>query len=222
MNDKFIVQIKNLNKRYKNHIVLKNLNLNIVANQITTIYGESGSGKSTLLNIIGLLEKYDSGSIILFKEKIPKVGSKKARKFLRYHLNYLFQNFALINDLTVEKNLDLVRLVSKETKANFEKRKMSTFKQLNINIDQKLKVSTLSGGQKQRIALARAMLKPGELLLCDEPTGSLDPNNKEIIFKALNEFKNQGKAILITSHDPYIIENSDFSYDIKNLNNQQV
>jgi len=88
---------------------------------------------------------------------------------------------------------------------------------LNIVIDEKTKVGVLSGGQQQRIALARAILKPGELLLCDEPTGSLDPTNKEIIFRALEQLKEQGKTILIVSHDPYIIENSDIIYDIKSL-----
>ena len=85
-----LVKIKDLKKKFKNHIVFDHLNLSIANHQITTIYGESGSGKSTLLNIIGLLERSDGGSITLFHEESPKVGSKKAREFLQNHISYLF------------------------------------------------------------------------------------------------------------------------------------
>jgi len=217
MNNDYLVKIKDLKKKFKNHIVFDHLNLSIANNQITTIYGESGSGKSTLLNIIGLLERFDGGSITLFHEESPKVGSKKAREFLQNHISYLFQNFALINDQSIKKNLDLANLNPKESKKQFNKRKNEILHRLNIVIDEKTKVGVLSGGQQQRIALARAILKPGELLLCDEPTGSLDPTNKEIIFRALEQLKEQVKTILIVSHDPYIIENSDIIYDIESL-----
>ena len=90
MNNEYLVKIKGLKKKFKNHIVFDHLNLSIANHQITTIYGESGSGKSTLLNIIGLLERSDGGSITLFHEESPKVGSKKAREFLQNHISYLF------------------------------------------------------------------------------------------------------------------------------------
>ena len=129
----------------------------------------------------------------------------------------MFQNYALINDQSIKKNLDLANLDFRISKEQFERKKAKLLKQLNIQIDERQKVGTLSGGQQQRIALVRAILKPCRLLLCDEPTGSLDPENKENLFKALEYVKMQGKTILIVSHDPYIIEHSDETYDINSL-----
>ncbi|NRO65267.1 Macrolide export ATP-binding/permease protein MacB [Lactobacillus helveticus] len=129
----------------------------------------------------------------------------------------MFQNYALINDQSIKKNLDLANLDFRISKEQFERKKAKLLKQLNIQIDERQKVGTLSGGQQQRIALVRAILKPCRLLLCDEPTGSLDPENKENLFKALEYVKTQGKTILIVSHDPYIIEHSDETYDINSL-----
>lgn len=211
------IEVKALRKSFKKHIVFENLNLNVEENEITTIYGKSGTGKSTLLNIIGLFEKYDAGSITLLGHSAPKVGSKKATDFIRNNIGYLFQNYALINNQSIKKNLELANLDSGVSKKQFEREKIKLLKQLNIEIDEKQKVGTLSGGQQQRITLARAILKPSRLLLCDEPTGSLDPENKENIFKALEYLKTQGKTILIVSHDPYIIDNSDVAYDINSL-----
>ncbi|WP_235943148.1 ATP-binding cassette domain-containing protein, partial [Lactobacillus helveticus] len=135
----------------------------------------------------------------------------------RNNIGYLFQNYALINDQSIKKNLDLANLDFRISKEQFERKKAKLLKQLNIQIDERQKVGTLSGGQQQRIALVRAILKPCRLLLCDEPTGSLDPENKENLFKALEYVKTQGKTILIVSHDPYIIEHSDETYDINSL-----
>ncbi len=212
-----VIEVKALKKSFKKHVVLENLNLNVKENKITTIYGKSGTGKSTLLNIIGLLEKYNDGSITLLGQNAPKVGSKKANDFIRNNIGYLFQSYALINDQSVKKNLDLANLDPKLSRSQFESKKIKLLKQLNIQVDEKQKVGTLSGGQQQRIALARAILKPCKLLLCDEPTGSLDPENKKSLFEALEYVKTQGKTILIVSHDPYIINHSDEVHNINNL-----
>lgn len=203
------IELKNITKSYKQRPIFKNLNLNIEYNQITTIYGPSGCGKSTLLNIIGLLEKPDSGTLYLLNETAPRVGSSAARLFLRNKISYLFQNFALINDFSIKKNLDMAQLDPKESKQAFIARKEHLLKLLNIDISEKTKVGLLSGGEQQRIAFVRCLLKPCQLILCDEPTGSLDPDNKQIIFEALEYAKKQGKTIVIVSHDPYIIKNSD-------------
>ena len=206
---KSAIELKNITKSYKQRPIFKNLNLNVEYNKITTIYGPSGCGKSTLLNIIGLLDKPDSGTLYLLNETAPRLGSSAARLFLRNKISYLFQNFALINDFSIKKNLDMARLDPKESKPAFIARKNHLLKLLNIDMSEKTKVGLLSGGEQQRIAFVRCLLKPCQLILCDEPTGSLDPDNKQIIFNALEYAKKQGKTILIVSHDPYIIKNSD-------------
>lgn len=206
---KSAIELKNITKSFQQRLIFKNLNLNVEYNKITTIYGPSGCGKSTLLNIIGLLDKPDSGTLYLLNEIAPRLGSSAARLFLRNKISYLFQNFALINDFSIKKNLDMARLDPKGSKPAFIARKNHLLKLLNIDMSENTKVGLLSGGEQQRIAFVRCLLKPCQLILCDEPTGSLDPDNKQIIFNALEYAKKQGKTILIVSHDPYIIKNSD-------------
>lgn len=210
-----IVVIRNLMKKYRDHIILDNVNFKLESGKITTIFGRSG--KSTLLNIIGLLESKDSGEVILFGKEAPKVGSKLAQKYLRYHISYLFQNYALLNYQSIDQNLNLVNLNPKETKKEFDKRKKLFIQKLGIKSPLNSKVGSLSGGEQQRVAVVRMLLRPGELVLCDEPTGSLDPDNRNSILKVLKYAKNMGKTILIVSHDPYIIEHSDISYNIEDL-----
>lgn len=210
-----LIVINNLTKKFKNNIILNNVNLKIESNKITTIYGKSGSGKSTLLNIIGLLEKKSGGDIFLFGKKAPKVGSRFAQKYLRCHISYLFQNYALLKDKSIDQNLDLVNFDKASKK--FIQQKRFIIQELQIKKPLNTQVGTLSGGEQQRVAMARMLLKPGELILCDEPTGSLDPDNRDNVFKVLEYAKSKGKTILIVSHDPYIISHSDVSYDIMDL-----
>lgn len=210
-----LIVINNLTKKFKNNIILNNVNLKIESNKITTIYGKSGSGKSTLLNIIGLLEKKSEGDIFLFGKKAPKVGSRFAQKYLRCHISYLFQNYALLKDKSIDQNLDLVNFDKASKK--FIQQKRFIIQELQIKKPLNTQVGTLSGGEQQRVAMARMLLKPGELILCDEPTGSLDPDNRDNVFKVLEYAKSKGKTILIVSHDPYIISHSDVSYDIMDL-----
>lgn len=180
-----IVELIKVNKNFRAKKVLHNVNLKITSNKITTIYGPSGSGKSTLLNIIGLLDNLNSGQLVLFNKQAPKINSAKARKLLQTKISYLFQNYALLNDQSIKKNLQLAKLDTKELKVSFEERKSLLLDKLNIEANEKTKVGLLSGGEQQRISFARCLLKPCELILCDEPTGSLDPKNREVIFNAL-------------------------------------
>ncbi|BDR59763.1 ATP-binding cassette domain-containing protein [Lactobacillus xylocopicola] len=212
-----IIELKKVNKSYKGKKVLCDLNLKIESKKITTIYGSSGSGKSTLLNIIGLLDKLDTGQMMLFNEPAPKINSAKTRMLLKTKISYLFQNYALLNDQSIKRNLKLARIDTKESKASFEKRKLQLLDQLNIKADENVKIGLLSGGEQQRISFARCLLKPCELILCDEPTGSLDPENREIIFEALQFAKCKGKTVVMVSHDPYLIKNSDTSIDLLSL-----
>lgn len=214
---KSIIKVKNLSKKFKKRIIFNNLNLSIQENNITTIYGKSGSGKTTLLNIIGLLEKPTSGELILFDQKAPRLSSIKARKYLRYKLSYLFQNYALLEDQSIKKNLALAYSPKFYKKSEFNDKKAKLIARFLPNISQDIKVGALSGGEQQRVALIRALLKPGKILLCDEPTGSLDPENRDKLFAALQYAKECGKTIVIVSHDPYIIEHSDVAYDIATL-----
>ena len=162
------VELINVNKSYGDAIVLKDINIVISKGGITLIYGESGAGKSTMLNIIGLLENLDSGILKLFNQVAPKPFSASSRKLLANNIGYLFQNFALVQSKTVEQNM-LIAL--EEQKVNKKKVIKNALTEVGLEGFEKKKVSNCSGGEQQRIAFARLLIKPCELVLCDEPTG---------------------------------------------------
>ncbi|QNQ84375.1 ATP-binding cassette domain-containing protein [Lactobacillus sp. PV037] len=214
-----ILSVKNLSKKYRKKIIFQNLNLDIFPNTITTIYGESGSGKSTLIHIMGLLEKPSKGKIYFKEQQAPRPNTFRARKILKNEISFLFQNFALINDKSVNYNLNLA-YNHKINHQEFEQEKARLLQQFLPQVSLKQKVAILSGGEQQRLALIRALLKPGEIIFGDEPTGSVDPKNREKIFKIFQYAKENGKTVILVSHDPYIINKSDYKYQLQDLTSQ--
>ena len=200
-----MIKLENVSKSYSKSI-LKNISLEIKQGEFVAIVGESGKGKSTLLNIIGLLEKADSGKVFIDGECNIEPNSSKAAKVLRYKINYLFQNFALIDEKNVYKNL---MLSLQYVKAN-KKRKIqmidSVLSKVGLEGYGNRKVFELSGGEQLRVAIARCMLKPCKIVLADEPTGSLDINNRDRVLKLLNELNKEGKTIIIVTHDKEVAE----------------
>lgn len=193
-----IVKIEHLYKSYYDHVVLKDMNITIYENDFVIINGVSGCGKSTLLNIIGLLDTKDKGNLELFEKEAPKPFSKQAEKLLRDKIGYLFQNFALVENETVQFNLEMI--MNKKIKDKKE-RIRSALIQVNLKGYEEKKIYECSGGEQQRIAVARLLLKPCELILADEPTGSLDKENKTKIMNLLEELHKEGKTIIVVSHD---------------------
>ncbi len=201
-----IIEIKNLKKSYGKKALFENLSFQIEAGEMVAITGPSGCGKSTLLNMIGLIETVDSGKIRINQKDVPKPNTKAAQKMIRDELSYLFQNFALIDTETVEKNLMLAAQGS-----NQKKRERIQKALMNVGLQQVInqKVCELSGGEQQRVAIARALLKKGNILLADEPTGSLDPKNRDHVLTLLRTINNQGKTILIVTHDRVVAQACD-------------
>lgn len=200
------VKIRNLSKFYGNKPIFKQFNLDLDEGDMVAITGPSGTGKSTLLNILGTLEPFDSGTICLFGEELPKVNSRKANEFLRNKISYLFQNFALVDDWTVKQNLEIVFNHQKLNKEEKRRKIEEALKIVGLEGYENNKIYTLSGGEQQRVSIARILLKPGELILADEPTGSLDPQNKELVIKLLKQINSLGKTILIVTHDSEVAE----------------
>ena len=212
--DKPQISLKNISKKYGNHKVLENINREIYEGDFMCIFGKSGGGKTTLLNIIGTLEEYDEGELICFSEHNPIRNRKESELLRRYKIAYLFQNFALVDNMTVQENLNLAVKYSRST----DKKSIIKKALMNMGIEDKLKskIFELSGGEQQRVALARNMVKPYEIMLADEPTGSLDSENKKIVIDTLVKLNKLGKTISVVSHDKefekiahknYIIEN---------------
>lgn len=196
------IKIESLSKSYGNHRVLSNLKLSINRGETVAITGPSGCGKTTLLNILGLLESYDSGAAHLCGKALPKIESNQAMLLRRYEINYLFQSFALIDSRTVRDNLMLAlhhtKLDKKEKNLPIEEmlRRFSLEDKLNAVVNE------LSGGEKQRVAMCRAMLKPGGLILADEPTGSLDARMASIVMNSLvSSARTMNKTLVVVTHD---------------------
>ncbi|MFR4948393.1 ABC transporter ATP-binding protein [Thomasclavelia spiroformis] len=194
-----IVKLENISKSYYHHNVFHNFNLEIDEGEFVIISGKSGSGKSTLCNIIGLLDKPDQGKVFIKDQEIDYKDSKIA-KLLSKNISYLFQNFALIDNKTVGYNLELVYPSKKERKNN---RKLIEEKLSEVGMEETYDkyIYECSGGQQQRVAIARLLLKQGDIIICDEPTGSLDEENKMMVMNLICDMHKRGKTIIMVTHD---------------------
>ena len=204
---KTFLQVDALNKSFGSNTVLHNISFEIESGESVALVGPSGCGKSTLLNIIGLLETLDSGTINLEGRTYPSINSKKATLMRRTEINYLFQSFALINDWKVSKNLLLALQYTKLSKQEQERLIRTALENYGIGEKFDAVVNELSGGEKQRVAIARAMIKPGNLILADEPTGSLDKAMATIVIDSLLDSVHANhKTLLMVTHDTGIAQ----------------
>lgn len=209
-----IIELKDITKKFGEHIVFDDYSLSINEGDFVAIKGVSGSGKTTLLNIIGMLIKVDKGDIWIKGYKNPVFGSGKSKKLLRNDVSYLFQNFGLIDDETVEGNLELAlhfKSISKKEKKDLMKK---TLKEVGLENYENKKIYTLSGGEQQRIAFAKILLKDTSIILADEPTGSLDSYNRDIIMKLFDKLHKKGKTIIVVTHDNYVAECADILVEL--------
>lgn len=207
---KTFLQVDALNKLFGSNTVLHNISFEIESGESVALVGPSGCGKSTLLNIIGLLETLDSGTINLEGRAYPSINSKKATIMRRTEINYLFQSFALINDWKVSKNLSLALQYTKLSRQEQERLIRAALKGYGIGEKYDAVVNELSGGEKQRVAIARAMIKPGNLILADEPTGSLDKAMATIVIDSLlDSVRANHKTLLMVTHDMSIAQRCD-------------
>lgn len=205
-----IVAIKNLKKAFGKRMVLNGLSLSLPERSLTAIVGASGSGKSTLLNIIGLLEEPTAGSVHIAGKQAPAINSRGATLMRRNTINYLFQSNALVNNQTVLNNI-LIALHYSPLKKDERKEQVSrVLKDVGLEGSEDTTVNVLSGGEQQRVAIARCILKPGDLVLADEPTGSLDRSLAQSVFNKIVSMRDvYGKTVVIVTHDLEIANRCD-------------
>ena len=201
-----MIKLENVTKTIGKKVILENLSLKINQGDLVAIVGKSGSGKSTLLNLLGLIDGDYNGHYEIFGQQNVPVNSVKSQAIIREHISYLFQNFALIDNETVEYNLMLALKYVKLSKKDKVKRIEEILERVGLPSTLHQKVSELSGGEQQRIAVARAILKPSQLLLADEPTGSLDPENRDLVLNFLLDMNKEGKTVIIVTHDAYVAQ----------------
>ncbi len=210
------VELIGVTKKYGERTIFKDFSFSVDDGEMVALVGPSGCGKSTILNMIGLLEKHDGGTIRIFERDIPKIESRGAMMMRRKTINYLFQSFALITDMTITQNLLIsLRFVNISQKIKLENiDKMLAA--VNLLPLKNAMINTLSGGEQQRAALARTMLKPGKLILADEPTGSLDEIAANAAFSLIQNLSAQlSKTVILVTHSPEIARRANRIIDLK-------
>ena len=197
------LKMEHLQKSYLRPL-LKDVNLQVTNESYVAILGKSGSGKSTLLNIIGLVEDYSSGAFWFNGIRIH-AGTDYAQ-LRRENIGFIFQSYNLIPTLSCEENIRLPLLYSRKKRGGrFEE----LVRQLELSPLLKQRVTTLSGGEKQRVAIARALMLDPCLILADEPTGNLDPVNRDVIISLLRREHKNGRGILLITHDSQTADGAD-------------
>lgn len=189
-----MIKIEGLNKSFQDKVICADLNEEIEDGEFVVISGKSGAGKTTLLNMLGGLEKPDSGKIVV--DGVDIVQKKNKRDYYGKTVGFLFQNFALIEDKDVLRNLEIIGRNNRSGMSAEEALSKVDLLQKRNN-----KVYTLSGGEQQRIALARLMMKKCKIILADEPTGSLDKDNADEVMRILKDLNNDGKTVIVVTHD---------------------
>ncbi len=208
-----MIELIDIVKSFEEQAVFSDFSTTIESGKITSIYGPSGCGKTTLLNIIGLIEKPNEGTIIIDGETIKT--EKQRRSYLRHRIGFVFQNFGLLEDETVYDNLSLLYCLRK-TKPEAKKRIMKEAL-LKVGLQDILnkKIYKCSGGEQQRIAIAKLLIKNCDIILCDEPTASLDQDNKDVILSYLKQMRDEGKTVIVVTHDEGFRSVSDNFIELK-------
>lgn len=200
------LELKHIQKSYLRP-VLSDVNLDVTNESYVTIVGKSGSGKSTLLNILGLVECYDAGEY-RFNGILIRNGIDYARLRLE-NIGFIFQSYNLIPTLSCKENILLPTLYNRH---NQEQSFDELVELLDLGPLLSQRVTTLSGGEKQRVAIARSLILDPCLILADEPTGNLDPKNRDIIMNLLRHEHEKGRGIILITHDMEIAKQADTIY----------
>ncbi len=196
-----MIQINHVKKAIGGHVIFDDLSMQIADREFAVLTGPSGCGKTTLLHMIGGIEPVDSGDILVGDFNVA--NGKNLMHYYRHEVGFLFQNFALVERKTVAENLGMIR---KDARSSLSM--ADALRRVGMEGKEKQMVYSLSGGEQQRIALARLMMKQCSLILADEPTGSLDPNNAAQVMGILKSFSEMGKTVIMVTHAPNLIEPS--------------
>lgn len=193
-------------KIFSDRVIISNFNLTIQRNEFVVITGASGAGKSTLLNIIGLIDTSYSGRYIFNGSDVSGINHKKKLYLRGHYFGYIFQDSLINEKQTILRNLLSIIELKKQKEYNHVI--LNELENVGLNgISPEVSAALLSGGEKQRVALARALIKKPKILLADEPTASLDNNNKEKIMDILLEYYKQGGTVIMVTHDINLITN---------------
>ena len=204
-----MLKLKQINKEYKTgelvQHALNNVSLNLRDNEFVAILGPSGSGKTTLLNIIGGLDRYDSGDLIINGISTKKYTDRDWDSYRNHTIGFVFQSYNLIPHQTVLGNVELALTISGVSKAERRRRAAKALEQVGLGNQLHKRPSEMSGGQMQRVAIARALVNNPDILLADEPTGALDSETSLQVMELLKEVARDRLVVMVT-HNPELAE----------------
>ena len=211
-----MIRIEGIRKSFGNLQVLKGIDLEIGKGEVVSIVGSSGAGKTTLLQIIGTLDKADSGKVVIAGEDVTGLSSDRLARFRNKHIGFVFQFHQLLPEFTALENVMMPAYIAGTSHKEAKQRAMELLDFMGLSERADHKPNELSGGEKQRVAVARALMNNPELVLADEPSGSLDSQNKEELHKLFFELRDKyGQTFVIVTHDETLASITDRTIRMK-------
>lgn len=210
MQEEYIIQAQNIKKSYGPLQVLKGIDLQISKSEIVSIVGASGAGKTTLLQIIGTLDKADSGSVSINGQDVTRLKDSHLSDFRNRNIGFVFQFHQLLPEFTALENVMIPALIGKVKESEAKKKATELLDLLGVSARFGHKPNELSGGEKQRVAVARALINNPSVILADEPSGSLDTENKIELHRLFFDLRDQlGQTFIIVTHDEELAKITD-------------
>ena len=211
-----MIEIKDIYKSFGELEVLKGVNLSVKKGEIVAIIGKSGAGKTTLLQIIGTLDRPTKGQIIIGGTDVFALKDKELAAFRNKHIGFIFQFHQLLPEFTALENVCIPAMIAREKESQYNPRAEKLLQELGLAERMGHKPNELSGGEKQRVAAARALMMSPDIILADEPTGSLDEKNKKELSELLLQLRKEyGQTILLVTHDKELAGIADRIIEIK-------
>ncbi len=211
-----MIQAKGLTKAYGSLHVLKGVDIRVQSKEIISIVGASGAGKTTLLQLLGTLDKADSGEIVIAGQDVNRLNEKNLALFRNKHIGFIFQFHHLLPEFTALENVCIPAFIANQEKKAAEERALSLLESLGLAARKEHKPSALSGGEQQRVAVARAMMMSPDVIFADEPSGNLDSENAqslhELFFKLRDDF---GQTFVIVTHNEDLADMADRKLEMK-------
>lgn len=197
-----MITISNIKKSFGSLQVLKGIDLTINKGEVVSIVGPSGAGKTTLLQIIGTLDKPDDGFVTINGQDITSLSQKKLADFRNQHIGFVFQFHQLLPEFTALENIMIPAMIAGTSKKQAKEKALSLLEMMGLSARANHKPSQLSGGEKQRVAVARALVNDPDVILADEPSGSLDSENKKDLHQLFFDLRDRlGQTFVIVTHD---------------------
>lgn len=205
-----MIQVRDISKSYGNLQVLSDINLDIMKSEIVSIVGPSGAGKTTLLQIIGTLERPDSGRVLYDDEDVMSLKDARLAKFRNRNIGFVFQFHQLLPEFTVVENVAMPALIGGSSRADAFSKAKVLIEYLGLTARADHKPAQLSGGERQRAAVARALVNSPRVVLADEPSGSLDSHNRRELHKLFFDLRrDMGQTFVIVTHDESLAADTD-------------